>query len=166
MLNLILYSLLSFCSHRTVELSQGSVEIDGVDIRTVGLETLRTRLALVPQDNTLFLGTLRENLCVVHSLFLLSFFSHPPATFRNSDPHNLRTDAEILAALQRASLLPPTGTVDPVAEDKFRLDASVTDEGSNFSAGEKQLLALCRALVRNNRIIILVSPSLLSMSKR
>ncbi|RXW22412.1 hypothetical protein EST38_g3441 [Candolleomyces aberdarensis] len=118
---------------RTVELSAGSIEIDGVDVRKVGLETLRTRLALVPQDNTLFMGTLRDNL----------------------DPHHLRTDAEILAALQRASLLPAQGVVDQVAEDKFRLDASVTDEGSNFSAGEKQLLALCRALVRNNRVIIL-----------
>ncbi|KAJ2926057.1 hypothetical protein H1R20_g11027, partial [Candolleomyces eurysporus] len=118
---------------RTVELSGGSIEIDGVDVRKVGLETLRTRLALVPQDNTLFMGTLRDNL----------------------DPHHLRTDAEILAALQRASLLPAQGVVDQVAEDKFRLDASVTDEGSNFSAGEKQLLALCRALVRNNRVIIL-----------
>ncbi|KAJ2912814.1 hypothetical protein MD484_g7600, partial [Candolleomyces efflorescens] len=118
---------------RTVEISRGSIEIDGVDISKVGLEMLRARLALVPQDNTLFLGTLRENL----------------------DPHHLRTDAEILAALQRASLLPPHGVIDQVAEDKFRLDADVTDEGSNFSAGEKQLLALCRALVRNNRIIIL-----------
>lgn len=44
-----------------------------------------------------------------------------------------------------------------MAEEKFRLDAAVNDEGSNFSAGEKQLLALCRALVRNNRIIVLVS---------
>ncbi|KAJ2926067.1 hypothetical protein H1R20_g11028, partial [Candolleomyces eurysporus] len=118
---------------RTVELSGGSIEIDGVDVRKVGLETLRTRLALVPQDNTLFMGTLRDNL----------------------DPHHLRTDAEILTALQRASLLPAQGIVDQIAEDKFRLDASVTDEGSNFSAGEKQLLALCRALVRNSRVIIL-----------
>lgn len=118
---------------RTVELSGGLVEIDGVDISKIGLDTLRTRLALVPQDNTLFTGTLRDNL----------------------DPHGTKTDAEIIYALQRASLLPPTGVSDPQAEEKFRLDASVNDEGSNFSAGEKQLLALCRALVRSNRIIIL-----------
>ncbi|KAF6760644.1 cadmium ion transporter [Ephemerocybe angulata] len=111
------------------------LEIDGVDISKIGLDTLRTRLALVPQDNTLFTGTLRDNL----------------------DPHGTKTDAEIIYALQRASLLPPTGASDPQAEEKFRLDASVNDEGSNFSAGEKQLLALCRALVRSNRIIILAT---------
>lgn len=118
---------------RTVEVSGGSIAIDGVDTREVGLETLRTRLALVPQDNALFTGSLRENL----------------------DPHNYRTDAEIIQALQQVSLLPSSGVVDSVAEEKFRLDAAVNDEGSNFSAGEKQLLALCRALVRNNRIIVL-----------
>lgn len=47
---------------RTVELTAGAIEIDGVDISKIGLEVLRTRLALVPQENTLFSGTLRENL--------------------------------------------------------------------------------------------------------
>ena len=42
----------------------GSIEIDGIDTRNVGLKTLRSRLALVPQDNVLFKGTLRQNLCV------------------------------------------------------------------------------------------------------
>jgi len=46
----------------TVELRGGKIEIDGRNIRDMGLDVLRTRLALVPQDGTLFLGTLRENL--------------------------------------------------------------------------------------------------------
>jgi ABC-type multidrug transport system fused ATPase/permease subunit len=54
-------------------------------------------------------------------------------------------------------LLPQVGVVDPVAEAKFSLDSSVGDEGSNFSAGERQLLALCRALVNDSNIIVLVS---------
>lgn len=45
-----------------VEVQSGKVEIDGVNIRDIGLETLRSRLALVPQDSILFLGTLRDNL--------------------------------------------------------------------------------------------------------
>ncbi|KAF7760155.1 hypothetical protein Agabi119p4_10831 [Agaricus bisporus var. burnettii] len=119
---------------RMVEIHSGKIEIDGVDIQKIGLDTLRTRLALVPQDSTLFLGTLRENL----------------------DPQGTRTDAELISALQRAWLLPRDGSApNPTAEAKFNLDATIGDEGSNYSAGEKQLLALCRALVKNSRIIIL-----------
>lgn len=64
---------------RTVKIPQGRILIDGIDIEEVGLETLRTRLALVPQESTLFIGTLRENMCVaVLSLFvLLSKVLHP-----------------------------------------------------------------------------------------
>ncbi|KAF8124850.1 hypothetical protein K438DRAFT_2034116 [Mycena galopus ATCC 62051] len=51
---------------RMVELQSGEIDIDGHNIRNVGLDTLRGRLALVPQDSVLFLGTLRENLCVFH----------------------------------------------------------------------------------------------------
>ncbi|KAF5360291.1 hypothetical protein D9758_009169 [Tetrapyrgos nigripes] len=118
---------------RMAELQEGKIEIDGVNTRNIGLDTLRSRLALVPQDSVLFLGTLRENL----------------------DPTGMRTDAELISLLQRAWLLPKEGSVDPVIEAKFSLDSTVGDEGSNFSAGEKQLLALCRALVKNSRIIIL-----------
>ncbi|KAI0646268.1 multidrug resistance-associated ABC transporter [Trametes meyenii] len=119
---------------RIVNAQAGHIEIDGRDIGEIGLNVLRGRLALVPQDSLLFKGTLRENL----------------------DPTNTRTDAELIDSLRRAWLLPRDGSpLDPVAEAKFSLSSSVTDEGSNFSAGEKQLLALCRALVKNSRIIVL-----------
>ncbi|KAL4252214.1 ATP-binding cassette transporter C [Abortiporus biennis] len=119
---------------RIVNVQSGEIIIDGHNIANIGLDVLRTRLALVPQDTTLFRGTLRENL----------------------DPQATRTDTELISALQRAWLLPPAGAPeDPVATAKFNLDASVTDEGSNYSTGEKQLLALCRALVKNSKIIVL-----------
>ncbi|KAG6865425.1 hypothetical protein C0991_002663 [Blastosporella zonata] len=98
----------------TAELANGKIEIDGLNINSMGLDTLRGR-----------------------------------------DPQGSRTDAELISVLQRAWLLPMDGTSDPVAEAKFSLDSTVGDEGSNFSVGEKQLLALCRALVKNSRIIIL-----------
>lgn len=49
-------------AYRIVNVKNGSVVIDGYNIADIGLDTLRSRLALVPQDSTLFLGTLRENL--------------------------------------------------------------------------------------------------------
>ncbi|KAJ7658502.1 multidrug resistance-associated ABC transporter [Mycena rosella] len=136
---------------RIVELQSGKIEIDGYNIRNVGLDVLRGRLALVPQDSVLFLGTLRENL----------------------DPQASKTDAELISVLQRAWLLPREGEpTDPTADSKFSLDSTIGDEGmplplrddwpineillgSNYSAGEKQLLALCRALVKNSAIIVL-----------
>ncbi|PCH38966.1 ATP-dependent bile acid permease [Wolfiporia cocos MD-104 SS10] len=118
---------------RIVNVQGGSITIDDINIREVGLKTLRSRLALVPQDNILFKGTLRENI----------------------DPQGSRTDAESISALRRTWLLPRDDSHDPVAEAKFSLDSVVSDEGSNYSAGEKQLLALCRALVKNSRIIVL-----------
>ncbi|KAI0826665.1 multidrug resistance-associated ABC transporter [Trametes gibbosa] len=118
---------------RIVNLHSGRIEIDGYNISEIGLDVLRGRLALVPQDSLLFKGTLRENL----------------------DPTNTRTDAELIDSLRRAWLLPRDGTTDPAAEAKFSLTSNVSDEGSNYSAGEKQLLALCRALVKNSRIIVL-----------
>ncbi|KAF8192931.1 multidrug resistance-associated ABC transporter [Pholiota molesta] len=120
---------------RLVEPQNGIIEIDDLDISAIGLNGLRTRIAFVPQDTTLFLGTLRDNL----------------------DPEKLRTDAELISILQQAWLLPKDGPVDPAVEAKFSLDSTVGDEGSNYSAGEKQLLALCRALVKKSRIIILAN---------
>lgn len=89
----------------------------------------------------------------------------------HSDPLSLRTDVELLSALRRAWLLPQTDTPEtpeqkPVQENgqkeaslttRFDLNAPVTEEGANFSAGERQLVALCRALVKDSRIIVMVS---------
>ncbi|KAK0467750.1 multidrug resistance-associated ABC transporter [Desarmillaria tabescens] len=127
------FSTLAHSYFRIVELRRGSITIDGRDISKMKLDTLRSRLALVPQDTTMFLGSLRHNL----------------------DPQGSKTDAELISVLQRAWLLPPDGVNNPIAEAKFSLDATVGDEGSNFSAGEKQLLALGRALVKNSQIIVL-----------
>lgn len=73
----------------------------------------------------------------------------------SSDPLNTRTDAELLQILQHAHLIPASGT-DAAAEAKFALDASIGQEGSSISGGEKQQLALCRVLVKQSKIVILV----------
>ncbi|KAF4576944.1 hypothetical protein EYR36_004928 [Pleurotus pulmonarius] len=118
---------------RLTELCAGKITIDGVDALNVGLDVLRSRIAFVPQEGALFLGTLRENL----------------------DPHKSRTDVELVLILQRVGLLPPNGNDNAELEKKFSLDAVVGDEGQNYSAGERQLLSLCRALVKDSRIIVL-----------
>jgi len=113
-----------------VELHGGEIEIDGYNTRNIGLNVLRSRLALVPQDSTLFLGTLRENLYVARSS---NEFNNKLFESHLSDPQGSRTDAELISALQRAWLLPREGPTDPATEAKFSLGSQVGDEGLQFS---------------------------------
>ncbi|KAG7123699.1 Oligomycin resistance ATP-dependent permease YOR1 like protein [Verticillium longisporum] len=106
---------------RLTELSGGRIMIDGVDIAQVGLHSLRSRLAIIPQDPTLFRGTIRSNL----------------------DPFGRHSDLEMWNALQNNM------------ETRITLDAIVEEEGLNYSLGQRQLLALARAHLRNARITLI-----------
>ena len=112
---------------RIVNVQKGTITIDGVNIAPIGLDVLRGRLALVPQDAVLFKGTLRENLSVSQSALIFQYLRADITHHR--DPQKTKSDAEIIDCLKRAWLLPRQEPPDPGAEGKFSLDSLVSDEG-------------------------------------
>ena len=133
---------------RLVELERGSVHIDGVDVAKMGLAELRRKVAVLPQDPLIFSGTLRSNL----------------------DPFGEYDDARLNDALKRAYLIEADaeglesidvdGAATPRPEaaqrqQRFSLDTPVEEEGANLSLGQRSLVSLARALVKDSQIILL-----------
>lgn len=137
---------------RLVEISSGRIEVDGLDIHSLGLAQLRSKLAIIPQvsvelsasgwcltdatlqDAVLFNGTLRSNL----------------------DPFGVYDDVKLWDALRRAWLVErEVGLEGSVQTSRFTLETAIEDEGSNLSVGERSLVSLARALVKDSKIVVL-----------
>jgi len=162
-------SSLALALFRALEAEEGKILVDDVDIGLIGLQDLRENIVMVPQDPTLFTGTIRSNL----------------------DPFGLFTDEEIFTALRRVQLVgapsvtasaapsrpetpvtptnkhfttsdtssPSTPTNPPSVLDNkniFRnLSTPVAESGSNLSQGQRQLLCLARAMLKAPKVLLM-----------
>ena len=113
--------------YRFIPAGKGRVLIDGVDIARVPLDRLRRSIAIIPQDPTLFRGSLRSNL----------------------DRFDQHDDASVWRALEQAHM------ADFVRSLPGQLDAEVKENGHNFSQGQRQLFCMARALLIDARIIVM-----------
>ncbi|XP_061690972.1 ATP-binding cassette sub-family C member 5 isoform X1 [Syngnathoides biaculeatus] len=120
-------SSLGLALFRLVELAKGSIIIDGVNIAQIGLDDLRSKLAIIPQEPVLFIGTVRTNL----------------------DPWDQYSDLQIWEALEK------THIKEMVSQLPHSLHSEVMENGENFSVGERQLLCVARALLRKSKILVL-----------
>ncbi|KZT58208.1 multidrug resistance-associated ABC transporter [Calocera cornea HHB12733] len=140
-------STLALSFFRFVEPTEGKILIDGVDITKIGVTDLRSRITIIPQDPTIFSGSIRSTL----------------------DVFNEYEDAEIYEALRRVHLLPPvdeepsTSQAAEAAVDEeevnvnvFKnLESPVSEGGENFSAGERQLICMARAILRRSKVLLM-----------
>lgn len=113
---------------RFYDVSSGAVELDGVDVRDVCVDTLREAIGIVQQDVYLFGGTVRENIA----------YGKPSAT-----------NEELVAAARRANIH------DFVMSLPKGYDTLVGERGARLSGGQKQRVAIARVFLRNPRILIL-----------
>jgi ATP-binding cassette, subfamily C (CFTR/MRP), member 1 len=127
-------SSIMLCLFRIEEIESGSIVVDGVDIGTLGLRRLRRAISIIPQNPVLFSGTFRSNLI--------------PDTDGENDEAPI-SDERLWRVLGQVGLR------EYVEGQSLGLDAPIDEKGQNLSAGQRQLVCLARALLRDSRVLVM-----------
>lgn len=116
---------------RLYDATSGQVLVDGIDVKDYAIEDLNNKLGYIPQKAVLFSGSIRSNL-----------------NFGSTGQHDKKSDNDLYDALDIAQ------SKDFVTEKDKKLDAKVVQHGDNFSGGQKQRLAVARAIARKPEILL------------
>ena len=119
-------STICLCLFRILEPLEGTIYIDNVDIRNIGLDILRKNITIIPQDSCLFEGTLKFNI----------------------DPFDEVDNSIIIKILKDIGF-------EYTESDNDIINKMIEQNGNNLSVGEKQLICIARALIRKSKIIVM-----------
>ncbi|KAJ1908078.1 hypothetical protein LPJ81_000348 [Coemansia sp. IMI 209127] len=146
-------STISLALLRFIEASKGRILLDGIDISKIGLEDLRRNVTIIPQDPVLFNGTVRYNID--------PFEEYPDELIWDSlQRTHLTREQSSQTTSASASIVEDSNTSGELALERMTgifssLDDEITQNGQSLSQGQRQLVAMARALVRRSKLIIM-----------
>ncbi|KAJ7843057.1 hypothetical protein B0H14DRAFT_2359165 [Mycena olivaceomarginata] len=161
-------STLAMSLLRFVDPSSGRILIDGIDISKIGVHDLRSRVTFIPQDATLFSGSLRDNLDPFgdyEDSACLDVLLRVNLIKQSDIDSQITSRVESVATSplgSRAASVHGDGASDSLSaltnietKTKLSLDTQVSAGGTNFSQGQRQLIAMARALLRRSSIVVM-----------